>query len=114
MRPGRSGAVLAAVCAVAIAAFASGCAASQQSFASGCAASQQSSTGTTKGATASDDMVCAAEPVTGSHIVETRCEKRSDIEERRAADRAAMDKMLINGNRPVTNGQAAGNTGNPQ
>ena len=81
MRPGRFGAVL--LGAIAVAASVPGCV---------------SSAGRRH---APDDVVCTNEAVTGSHLVETRCTSRREIEERRKADRAAIERMLINANRPV-------------
>ncbi len=95
MRPGRFAAVLVAAGAIAVAAPVFGCVSSGQ-----------------KGA-ARDEVVCTHEPVTGSHIVEARCFTRSQIEERRAADRAAVERMIIQANRPVRQ-QAQGNPRSPQ
>jgi hypothetical protein len=47
-----------------------------------------------------DDLVCVNEAPTGSHIAETRCYKRSEIEERRKADRALLENSQIHSNRP--------------
>jgi hypothetical protein len=47
------------------------------------------------------DLVCISEPQTGTHLVETRCYKRSELDERREADRAILDKAQMNANRPA-------------
>ncbi len=98
MRPGRFGAVLVAAGAVAVAASVHGCAA----------------TAGKKKATSPDDVVCTYEPVTGSHIVESRCQTRRQIDERRAADRAAVERMLTRPNRPASNAQPGRGTSSPQ
>lgn len=47
------------------------------------------------------EVVCRNEALTGSHIVERRCYRLSDIEERSARDRAVMERLIIEANRPV-------------
>ena len=89
MRAGRC-AVLVAAGAIAAAASVLGCAGSRQKGAAG------------------DEVVCTHEPVTGSHIVEARCFTRSQIEERRAQDRAAVERMIIQANRPGRSQPAQG------
>jgi hypothetical protein len=53
-------------------------------------------------AASDEDMVCVNEPVTGSHIVQQRCSRRSDVDERRQQDRATMEKVQIDAHRPVS------------
>ena len=89
MRSGRFGAVLISACAV-------------LATVSGCA------TGGQKG-TAREDVVCTREAPVGSHIVQPSCESREEIEARRRADRAAMDKLQTRANRPAMD--AAGRSG---
>ena len=48
------------------------------------------------------DLVCTTETVTGSRIVERRCQRRTDLEERQTNDRAAAERLLIKSNTPVT------------
>jgi hypothetical protein len=98
MRPGRLEAFLAFVGVIAIAVSMAGCGAAQ----------------TTVGpprVAASDDVVCRDEALTGSHIVERRCYRRSDIDVRRAKDRETMETAVIHSNRPVRS--PASGTPNP-
>jgi hypothetical protein len=72
---------------------------------SGCGpscASQPAACGQTtpSGPTASDDIVCVNEVGTGSHIAEPQCYRRSEIKDRRDADRATLEKAQMNSNRP--------------
>jgi hypothetical protein len=92
MRATRSGRVVSLACAIAAAAL------------FGCAAREKGSAG--KGARA-DDVVCTYEPVTGSHIAEARCLTRAQMEERSAASRASMERLIINANRPKPRQPAA-------
>ena len=48
-----------------------------------------------------NDVVCLKEPQTGSHIVETRCFTRAEIDERRKADQEMLEKAQMNSNRPA-------------
>lgn len=48
-----------------------------------------------------NDVVCLQEPQTGSHIVETRCFTRAEIDERRKADQELLEKAQMNSNRPA-------------
>lgn len=82
------------------------CAAAAAASALGCAGPERRSAAGGDGATA-DDVVCTYEPVTGSHIAEARCLTRRQIEERRAATRASMERLIINANRPVRRQPAA-------
>jgi len=59
--------------------------------------------GSQRGTAPGDEMVCRNEPQTGSHIVEQRCYLRREIEARRARDMAAMERLIIEANRPVRN-----------
>lgn len=109
MRPGRLGAVLVLAGAVTAAVTTGGCATPCSSSPGSC------ETGTPvaeASATASDDVVCRHEPMTGSHIVERRCYRRSEMVEREARDRAFMDRLIIQANRPQRN--PASGTPNPQ
>jgi hypothetical protein len=45
--------------------------------------------------------VCVSEPETGTHVVETRCYPRSEIDDRRKTDRAILEKAQMNSNRPM-------------
>ena len=47
-----------------------------------------------------DDIICTNEAQTGSHIVETRCLTRGEIEDRRKADNEMIERAVINANRP--------------
>jgi hypothetical protein len=49
--------------------------------------------------------------MTGSHIVERRCYRRSEMVEREARDRAFIDRLIIQANRPQRN--PASGTPNP-
>jgi len=51
--------------------------------------------------TSRDDIICTNEAQTGSHIAETRCQTRGEIEDRRKADRELLERAVINANRPV-------------
>ena len=53
------------------------------------------------GKQAHGDVVCLQEPQTGSHIVETRCYTRAEIEERRKADHDMLERAQINSSRPI-------------
>lgn len=48
-----------------------------------------------------DDVICSNEAQTGSHIVETRCSTRGEIEDRRKADNEMIERAVINANRPA-------------
>jgi hypothetical protein len=48
-----------------------------------------------------NDIVCLREPQTGSHIVETRCFTRAEIDERRKADQEMLEKAQMRSNRPT-------------
>jgi hypothetical protein len=48
-----------------------------------------------------NDVVCLNEPQTGSHIVETRCFTRAELDERRKADQEMLEKAQMNSNRPA-------------
>jgi len=85
----RLGAVMAAAWAMAVSM--SGCAPSCAAQRGGCQASP-----TARG----DDVVCLEETETGTHITEPRCYSRSEIEERRKADRETLDRAQMNSNRP--------------
>ena len=50
-----------------------------------------------------DDLICVKDAQTGSHIAESRCYRRSDLDERRESDRAILEKAQMSGNRPVGN-----------
>lgn len=90
----RSAIVIAAACA--IAAWLSGCSSPCTAGSGRCRQDAAE-----RGPTASgDDMVCIEEPQTGSHIVETRCYRRSALDERREEDRAILEKALIRANQP--------------
>jgi hypothetical protein len=52
------------------------------------------------GPSAADDIVCVNEVGTGSHIAEPQCYRRSEIKDRRDADRAALERAQMNSNRP--------------
>ena len=89
-------------------AFVAACAALLAGALSGCGACPPG--GGPCGATASggdqaasrrSDVVCTNETVTGSHIVERRCRRRSDVAERETNDRAAAERLLIKSNTPV-------------
>jgi hypothetical protein len=94
MRLARSGAVIAATCAIALALAGCGTPCPEA------AACKTYSPGQTR-QPSGDDIVCLKEPQTGSHIVETRCYKHSEIEERRKADRDMLERAQMNSNRPV-------------
>ena len=47
-----------------------------------------------------NDVICLREPQTGSHIVETRCFTRAEIDERRKADQEMLEKAQMRSNRP--------------
>lgn len=83
MRPGRFGAVLVVACAVLVTLSTGGC------------VTQRSAT--------AGDVVCRHEALTGSHIVERRCYRRRDMVEREARDRAFVDRLIIQANRPHRN-----------
>jgi hypothetical protein len=72
-----------------------GCSAQCSSSAPGC--QQPTATG------ARDDLICVKDAQTGSHIAESRCYRRSDLDERRESDRAILEKAQMSGNRPVGN-----------
>lgn len=99
MRPGRFGAVLVVAGAVMVAVSLGGCSPCA-SKPGGCEAQ---TTLAQRSAIASDDIVCREEPLTGSHIVERRCYRRQDIREREARDRAFIDRLIIQANRPGRN-----------
>jgi hypothetical protein len=80
-----------AVCALAIAT--SGCGPS-------CANQPGCAQTTPSGPSAGDDVVCVNEVGTGSHIAEPQCYRRSEIKDRRDADRATLEKAQMNSNRP--------------
>jgi hypothetical protein len=65
------------------------------------AASGCQSAGGPRHAGAGNDVVCINQPQTGSHIVETRCYTRAEIEERRKADKEMMERAQMNASRPV-------------
>lgn len=92
MRPGRFGAFFAVAGAVLVTLSMGGC------------GSQRSAS--------ADDVVCRHEALTGSHIVERRCYRRRDMVEREARDRALVDRMIIQANRPQRN--PASGTPNPR
>lgn len=92
MRPGRVGVVLVVLLASAMAL--PGCA--PPCYQSG-TCDQTTPEGSAKG----KDIVCTKEALTGTHIKETRCYRRADVDERREKDRAAMERLMINANRPV-------------
>lgn len=48
-----------------------------------------------------DDIICLQDPQTGTHIVETRCYTRSEIEERRKEDHDMLERAQMNSNRPL-------------
>jgi hypothetical protein len=48
-----------------------------------------------------DDVICLQDPQTGTHIVETRCYTRSEIEERRKEDHDMLERAQMNANRPL-------------
>jgi hypothetical protein len=52
------------------------------------------------GAQTADDVVCVSEPETGTHVVETRCYPRSEVDDRRKTDRAILERAQMNSNRP--------------
>jgi hypothetical protein len=108
MRPGRFGAVFVVAGALSIAVATSAC--------TPCAwrGHQCEAERSTRdlGPSVSSDVVCRHEALTGSHIVERRCYRRSEMREREAQDRALMDRLIIQANRPVRN-PAAGKP-NPQ
>jgi hypothetical protein len=47
------------------------------------------------------DVVCLREPQTGTHIVETRCFTRAEIDERRKADQQMLERAQMQSNRPA-------------
>jgi hypothetical protein len=47
------------------------------------------------------DVVCFSEPQTGTHINETRCYTRAEVEERRKADHDMLERAQMQSNRPV-------------
>ena len=104
MQPGRFGAILIVAGAMATAVPMAGCGPCTSS--PGACASND-----TVSAADDEDLVCRNEPLTGSHIIERRCYRRSDIEARRARDIAVMERLIIQANRPIRN-PAAG-TPNP-
>jgi hypothetical protein len=108
MRPGRLGAVLVVAGTLAVAASLLGCGPCSSNPGS----CQEHARSVPQNATASDDVVCRNEALTGSHIVERRCYRRSDMDERRKLDRAVMERLMIQSNRPVRN--PATGTPNPQ
>lgn len=57
--------------------------------------------GEQKRSTSRDDVICIDEPQTGSHIAETRCYTRGEIDDRRKADHDLLEKAQINANRPI-------------
>jgi hypothetical protein len=87
MRLARCGAIVAAACALAVSA--PGCGPPCASQPAACHPSPL----------ARDELVCFHEAPTGSHIAETRCYKRSEIDERRKADRAMMENAQIQSTR---------------
>lgn len=87
MHLARLGALVAVACAVVIA---SGCAPPCYGQPASCS---------TKGQVA-EDVVCVNEPETGTHVVETRCYPRSEVDDRRKTDRAILEKAQMNSNRP--------------
>ena len=91
MRLGRFGAVLASACA--LAACLAGCV--DCPYPGQCQESGQPGQ-----KTAQNDMVCIRDAQTGSHIVQTHCYPRAEVEERRAKDRAAMERVQVTSNRP--------------
>lgn len=93
MRPGRFGAVLVCAGAVTVLVALGGCAGQRKE-------------------TADNDVVCRNEALTGSHIVERRCYRRQDMREREARDRAFVDRLIIQANRPARN--PASGTPNPR
>ncbi len=99
MRPARLGAVLVVAGAVTVAVSMGGC----SPCSSNPDACKEHTTVAERSATASDDVVCRDEALTGSHIVERRCYRRRDIEERRARDHAFIDRLIIQANRPGRN-----------
>jgi len=48
-----------------------------------------------------DDVICTSEAQTGSHLVETRCLTRGEIEDRRKADNEMIERAIINAHRPA-------------
>jgi hypothetical protein len=100
MRPGRWGVVLAFV--LVSAAATSGCA--PPCYQSG-TCDQTTPDENAKG----NDLVCTKEAMTGTHIKETRCYRRAEVDERREKDRAAMERLMINANRPVKEPTPSGN-----
>jgi hypothetical protein len=48
-----------------------------------------------------NDVVCLREPQTGTHIVETRCFTRAELDERRKADQQMLEKAQMQSNRPA-------------
>jgi hypothetical protein len=91
MRPGQFGAVLAITGAVAV-------------CVGGC--------GPRSSNPGPDDLVCRNEAPIGSRIVERRCYRRREIEARRIKDRAFMERLIIEANRPRRN--PAGGRPNPR
>ena len=91
----RSGAVLAAVCALALV-LASGACGTPCPEAAMCKAYAPAQTRQPVG----HDVVCFREPQTGSHITETRCYTRAEVEERRKADHDMLERTQMQSNRP--------------
>jgi hypothetical protein len=96
MRVARFRAVIAIACAMLPAL--SGCASSCPEQAGAC---KTHSPGDAKRTPSPDEVICFREPQTGTHIVETRCYKRSEVDERRQADRDMLERAQMNSNRPV-------------
>jgi hypothetical protein len=68
---------------------------------SGCAAPCVPSAGCRAyGQSGGEDLVCINEPQTGSHVVETRCYSRSEVDARRKTDHQILEKAQMNSNRP--------------
>jgi hypothetical protein len=92
-------ALAAALAAISVFGVLGGCGAPCSSTAPGC----QRSTGAQGPTGAREELICIKDAQTGSHIVEARCYKRSDLDERRESDRAILEKAQMGGNRPVGN-----------
>jgi|ERR1041384_2107969 len=93
----RSGAVLVVACALALAlVLAVGGCGTPCPEAAMCKAYSPSQTRQPVG----HDVVCFKEPQTGSHITETRCYTRTEVEERRKADHDMLERTQMQSNRP--------------
>ena len=90
----RSGAVIAVACAIALAVLGCGTPCPDVSM---CKAYAPAQTRQPTG----HDVVCFKEPQTGTHITETRCYTRSEVDERRKADHDMLERAQMQSNRPV-------------